>query len=278
MLKRKGIFTGLGDRIGNYLIFATLGEILNTDIYTTWIYDSERGNQYPENIEEYISFPKKLKFISNKDFELLNIPLLEYRWVYHGFDYIPETIYKSLKEDKNINCSFDEMIKIYRNVCKELYYKKELPIELFSRPGVIHLRRGINVNHNDRILKLVNKFETKVNNWIITSDSDIPEIIITSIPNIINPNWSDNYKIKTLEEFFLFTHASIIIQSVNLENDSHWSGWAGFSYVGFQIGLSIYNNPEPILISCNKDDENTRLTYAKKYAKRDLKNIFSTRY
>ena len=32
MLKRKGIFTGLGDRIGNYLIFATLGEILNTDI------------------------------------------------------------------------------------------------------------------------------------------------------------------------------------------------------------------------------------------------------
>ena len=281
MLKRGGIPTGLGDRLGNYLIYAMLGEILNVDIYTTWIYKQrsygERGSQYPNNIEEYINFPVRLKFVSQNELDNLNIGWLNYRWVYHGFDYIPETIYKSLKEDNTINCTFDEMISIYKKVCKELYYKKDLPKELISRQGIIHLRRGDkenNTNHNDKIINLVNKYNNKVSNWIITSDSEIPKNLIKKIPNIIYPKWSSDNKIRTLEEFFAYSYSSIIIQSVNLQKDANWSGWAGYSYVAFQVGLSKFEENPPILISCNIDEENTRLTYAKQYAERELKNIF----
>ena len=280
MFKRHGIRSGLGDRLGNYLMYAMMGELLNVDIYTTWIYETlrygERGDQYPNNIEEYISFPKRLKFVSQDELNNLNIPSLNYRWVYHGFDYIPETLYKSLIEDKNINCTFDEMINMYKKVCKELYYKKNLPIEINNRPGMIHLRRGDkgnNVNHNDKILNLVNKYNT-VTNWIITSDSQIPNILIEKIPNILYPKWSTDNNIRTLEEFFAYSYSSIIIQSVNLQNDANGSGWAGYSYVAFQIGLSKFEENSPILISCNIDEENTRLTYAKKYAERELKNIY----
>ena len=49
MFKRSGIKSGLGDRLGNYLMYAMMGEILNADIYTTWIYEEhsygERGTQ-----------------------------------------------------------------------------------------------------------------------------------------------------------------------------------------------------------------------------------------
>ena len=124
MLKRNGIRSGLGDRLGNYLIYAMMGEILNVDIYTTWIYDKqsygEQGTEYPDNIEEYISFPKRLKIISLEEYNKLDIPYLSYKWIYHGFDYIPETIYKSLFEDMNINCTFEKMLEIYKKVCKEL--------------------------------------------------------------------------------------------------------------------------------------------------------------
>lgn len=282
MLKRDGIKSGLGDRIGNYLIFAMMGEILNVDIYTTWVYDiknfGERGNQYPNNIEEYISFPKKLKFVSNKEFDELNIPNLGINWIYHGFDYIPETVYKALKENNKINCTFDEMMYFYKKVCKEIYYKKVLPNEIMNCPGMIHLRRGDKGNnscHTDKIINLVNKYN-KVSNWIITSDIEIPNTLINSIPNLLYPNWSSDIKVRTLEEFFAYTYSSVIIQSVNFQHDkeSIWSGWGGYSYVAFQIGLSKFEENLPILISCNIDDENTRLTYARQYAERELKNIF----
>jgi hypothetical protein len=281
-MKRNGIRSGLGDRLGNYLVYAMMGEIYNVDIYTTWTYDEksygERGTQYPDDIEKYITFPKRLKFISQKEYDELNLPYLNYRWVYHGFDYMPEPLYKSLTDDANINCTFDEMINIYRKVCSQVKYNFSLPKEIIDRPGLIHLRRGDkgnNTDHNHRILKIVNKFD-KISNWIITSDSEIPKDLLENIPNIIFPQWSSNKKIKTLEQFFAYTNASVIIQSVNFQTDhaSTWCGWGGYSYVAFQIGLAKHIINPPIMISCNTDDEETRFTYAKKYIEKNLINVF----
>lgn len=279
MMKKQGVITGLGDRLGCYLIYALIGELKNTDIFTTWVYDSDRGKEYPDNIFDYISFPERLKFISDEEYNNLNIPELNYRWVYHAFDYIPETVYKSLKKDRIISCNFDVMLNAYRKVSKELFYKKELPIEYKERPGIIHLRRddkGSNVDHNDRIINLVNKYSSTIKKWIITSDSDIPLLLLNNIPNLLYPKWSFDKKIKAIEEFFMYSHSSLIIQSVNFQKEieSMWSGWTGFSYIGFQIGMANYPDNQPILISCNNDNENTRFTYAKKYAERELINIY----
>jgi hypothetical protein len=282
-MKRHGVSSGLGDRLGNYLIYATIGEIKNIDIYTEWMYEEksvgDRGSQYPYNINEYIAFPKRLIFVSNEELKKLNLPWLNYRWIYHGFDYIPETIYKSLYEDNDIMCTFDEFIKIYRGVCKELFYKKELPIKINECYGIIHIRRGDkgnNVCHTDKIIKLVNKFNQQVKNWIITSDENIPQQLSTNIQNLFLPNWSTNDKIRVLEEFFTYSYCSIIIQSVNFQYncETAWSGWAGYSYVAFQLGLSIYNIHPPILVSCNSNDENTRMTCAKNYCEKKLFNIY----
>jgi hypothetical protein len=40
MFKRHCIRSGLGDRLGNYLMYSMMGELLNVDIYTTWIYET----------------------------------------------------------------------------------------------------------------------------------------------------------------------------------------------------------------------------------------------
>jgi hypothetical protein len=281
--KMNGVSSGLGDRLGNYLMYATIGEIKNVDVYTTWIYEEksygQRGTQYPDDIFEYISFPKRLKFVSSEELNKLNLPGLGYKWIYHGFDYIPETLYKSMSNENAMNYTFEEFIEIYRKVCKELFYKKELPFKINEDTGIIHIRRGDkgnNVSHTDKILNLVNKYNNDVHGWIITSDEKISEEISKNILNLISVNWSTDEKIKVLEEFFVYTQCSIIIQSVNFQKNhpSTWSGWAGYSYVALQLGLSNSNKKLPILISCNNDDENTRMTYANKFAERKLFNIF----
>ena len=102
---RAGATSGLGDRLGTYLINAMLGEIYNKDIYTTWINNDPLHHMsflYPDNIFEYIQFPRRLKFVTEQEFNKLNDPHLDYRCVYHGFDQIPETMYKNLYEDGHI--------------------------------------------------------------------------------------------------------------------------------------------------------------------------------
>ena len=274
-MKRRGVTTGLGDRLGNYLIFAMLGEIKKIDIYTTWIINNRWTSKYPDDIFDYISFPKRLKFVSEEEFKKLRMPELKYRWVYHGFDYMPESIYKSLMEDKDINCTYDEMLEIYRKVSKELFYKKDLPIEFKDRPGIIHMRRGDKGNNNihaDEIINIVEKLKNNIQNWVITSDSPVSSKICDAIPNLLKPNWSDDIKIRTLEEFFSYSHSSIIIQSVG--GLGNYGGWSGFSYVPFQLGLSIYKESPGKLISCSRDEQDTRLTHAKKYVENKLYNIF----
>lgn len=286
-MQRDGIETGLGDRIGNYLIFAMLGEIYNKDIYTTWITKNDpnnihsRGSQYPNNIFEYIQFPKRLKFVSKEEYSKLNYPYLRYKWVYHGLEQVPETIYKNLYEDGHIKCSYRVMLIVYRNVCKELYYKKELPPIYKERPCIIHLRRGdkgSNDRHNQRIVNVYNKYKNDHPNWVITTDGNIPQIIRDNIPNIIIPEFSTDNRVRTLEEFFLYSHAKIILQSI--VEPGKYGGWSGFSYIPFLLGLSLYENKEllhqynqPLLISMSDDKENTILTYMKEYAERNLYNV-----
>ena len=278
-MQRDGIESGLGDRIGNYLMFAMLGEIYNKDIYTTWITDKCGGentwsSQYPSNIFEYIQFPKRLKFVSKDEYSKLRYPHLHYRWVNYGLDQMPETIYKSLYEDGHITCSYSVMLTVYRNVCKELYYKKQLPDIYNERPCIIHLRRGdkgTDDSHNNRIINIYDKLKTTYKTWIITTDGDLPDIIRNHIPGIIIPHFSPDNKVKTLEEFFLYSHASVIIQSII--GHGIYCGWSGFSYIPFQLGLSLYQKEEPLLISMSDDIENTRLTHAREYATRELYNI-----
>ena len=282
--KKLGSTTGIGDRLGVYLIYAMLAEIKDYYIYTTWIYKEnnfgERGTQYPDNIHDYIIFPKRLIFITEDEYNKLNYDYLDTCvYIYHGFDYIPEIVYKNLYNNNIINCTFDEMLNNYKTVCNELIYKKELPKVIENNFGIIHMRRGDkgNNNCNDKnIINLVNKFNNKINRWIIISDDDISFELENKITKLLKIQWSNNDKIKVLEQFFICCKSNIIIQSVNYQNcdESTWSGWSGFSYVAFQIRCANNNLIQPMLISCNSDDQNTRLTYAKLYAGRQLRNIY----
>ena len=123
--KRNPVTSGLGDRIGNYLMFAMIAEIKNIYVYTYWDYTNSWGKLFPDDIFEFISFPNRLKFISKEEFNKLENSELKYRWIYHGFDYIPETIYRSLHEDGDIKCTYNEMLNAYRKVSEELFLKKK---------------------------------------------------------------------------------------------------------------------------------------------------------
>jgi len=277
VFKRNGVVSGLGDRIGNYLIYSMLGYIFNEDIYTTW---EERGRSkdYPSNIFDYIHFPKNLIFVSNNEYEKLDCKYLDYRWVYHGLDYIPETIFKSLSEDKHITCSYEEMFAYYQKACNEMFYKKTLPDIINKRLGIIHIRRGdkgTNNNHNQKIINILNNRELiKIcDKFIITSD-DSSEYS-KYCENHEKINFSDDSKVRTLEEFFIYSHCKIIVQSI-IEPGTY-GGWSAFSYVPFQLGLAQYPNNPPILITLSEEKENTRLTYARKYANRPLFNILHYR-
>jgi len=273
--KRDGISSGLGDRLGCYLIYSMLGYIFNEDIYTYWISDNNWGKKYPSNIFDYINFPKNLIFVSYDEYKKLDYKELDYRWVYHGFDYIPETMFKSLSEDTQITCSYEEMIAYYQKACNEMFYKKTLPDIIKNRFGIIHIRRGDkgkNNNHNHKIINVLNNKDAQkiCEKFIITSD-DISEYLKYS-GNIIKVNYSDDDKVRTLEEFFTYSHCKIIVQSI--VEPGTYGGWSGFSYVPFQLGLALYPDDPPILISLSEEHENTRLTYAKKYSNRPLFNVF----
>ena len=250
-----------------------LGYILNEDIYTYWVPD-DRGKEYPSNIFDYINFPKNLIFVSYDEYKKLDYKKLDYRWVFHGFDYIPETIFRSLTEDKQIMCSYEEMLAYYQKACNEMFYKKKLPDIIKKRLGIIHIRRGdkgTNNNHNQKIINILNNKELQkiCDNFIITCDN-ISDYSKYS-GKFMKVNFSDDVKVRTLEEFFTYSHCKIIIQSV--VEPGLMGGWSGFSYVPFQLGLALYPDNPPILISLSEEKENTRLTNAKEYANRPLFNV-----
>lgn len=282
-LKKTGNGGGLGERIGGYLIFSMLGYIYNKKIYTYWrLKKCRRGKDYPSNIFDYINFPSNLIFVSEEEYTKLNFPNLQKRgYVYHGFDFIPETVYKILSDQGHITCSYEEMLFYYRKSCNEMFYKKELPSLYKSRPVILHMRRGDKTKkkrerHNDRIKNIFNneKIKQVCDNIIVTTrnNKDIKWVEDNFINSILKVNFSEDVKIRTLEEFFFYSHCKIIFQSV--VQSGKIGGWSCFSYVPFQLGLALYPNDPPILISLSEEKENTRMTFAKKYVKRNLFNIY----
>ena len=275
MLKRGPCPHGLGDRFGALIMGALFGEFQNKDVYSAWVYDSVRGSQLPNNILHYIKFPKRLKLVDKEKYDKLdNIEAVTFKWIYYGFDYIPETMYRSLYENNNINCSYDKMLNIYKKIASEFKYKKELPEIYKERPGIIHIRLGDKgiVNHDSQIINIVNTLKSKVNKWIITSDGKISDNLKKNINNIVYPDWSLDLKVRTLEEFFMYSHSSYIIQCVG--QPGSYGGWSSFSYLPFLMGQSIYPDSPPVLISTRNNNEGTRLTSATQYASRKLNNVY----
>lgn len=144
--KHDSITSGLGDRIGLYLTLSTIAEINNIFIYITWDIKSKWSQNYPIDINNYISFPDNLIFLNHSIYEEFtrNMPnlKLKYKWIEHGFDLVPETFYKSLVLDKIINCNYNTFINIYRNNCRKVKYKMTLPNGWQKRYPMIHLRKG----------------------------------------------------------------------------------------------------------------------------------------
>jgi hypothetical protein len=144
--KHDSVTSGLGDRIGLYLTLSTIAEINNIYIYVNWDIKSKWSQNYPIDINNYISFPDKLIFLNDSIYEesTRNMPNLKYKykWVEHGFDLVPETFYKSLLLDKIINCDYKIFINVYRNNCRKIKYKMVLPNGWQNRYPMIHLRRG----------------------------------------------------------------------------------------------------------------------------------------
>ena len=272
-LKRAPPDSGLGDRLGNYLVFSMLGYIYDATVYTYWDKNGWSG-EYPADIHEYIQFPKNLVFVAQEEFDALEAPLLEYRWVYHGFDYIPETLYRSLVEDGQISCSFPKMIGFYRRACREMTYKKLLPRVIATRPGALHLRRGDKgtcSEHDNRIRRLITdpKMQHKCKAFIVLSDSQADRDKYAPDQHC----FSRDPKVAALEEFFTCAHCKIIVQSVVSNGQGHYGGWSGFSYVPFQLGMAMYPDSPPWLVSMSESSGDSRLPHARRYAQRPLTHI-----
>ena len=263
---------GLGDRIGEYIIFSTLGKVYNVNILVFWsrdkISDASRPDDYPENIHDYIMFPKNLIFVTKKEFKKTKIKKVcneRFSWkdYYFGDEFIPEIVYKKLNLDKHIN--LNDYIKLYKETAKEVKYLKSLP-KLPTNFTAIHIRRGDKKTepgvkksilfHDNRLIDVFNKLH--IDDYILCSEDNNP--IKSKLP--LNIKLSNDKKIKTLEEFFILSNANIIIQSV--PGDERYSGWSSYSYVASRIGDSVLYNCSP---------EGTRLYYMENTAGRKLYNV-----
>jgi hypothetical protein len=274
--------SGLGDRIGYYLFMATIGELLNEKIITVWDYlkyddYSNRGTEYPDNITEYIEFPPQIVFVDIDEYNSADIKSVPNKWVYHGFDLVPETQYRILVDDKLIDCTFDHYRTVYTKVSSQLKYLKILPN--YKNFGAIHIRRTDFTICNDKntldedlkLIKLIKLIKDKVCNWIIFTDNtknnynELQNILSDKL--IIINNYSTDSRVKTLEEFFLLMNAKFIVQSVPPNSHSTYPNqFSSFSYIP-----SIINNL--ILYTTAIKDNNQRFTKIQEYSKINLKNI-----
>ena len=264
---------GLGDRIGEYIIFSTLGKIYNCNVLVYWNIknhnSASRGNEYPNNILDYIQFPDNLKFVTQKEWRMNKVNVIcpnRFKWnnYYYGDEFVPEIVHKKLNLSKYIN--LDNYIKLYKQTASEISYKKELPT-LPNNFTAVHVRRGDkskeffnNKNpidfHDKRLNNVFNKLN--VNNYILCSEDGNP--IKSKLP--VSVKLSNDKMIKTLQEFFILSKARIIIQSI--PGDNKYGGWTSFSYVASRIGDSVLYNCSPV---------GTRLYYMEGVAGRRLYNI-----
>lgn len=265
--------SGLGDRIGEYIIFSTLGRIYNCNVLVFWSNlnknFSSRGNQYPKNIHDYIKFPDNLKFVNRKvwkNSKVNNICNDRFKWqdFYYGDEFVPEIVHKKLNLGKHIN--LQDYIKLYKETAKQISYKKKLPklpnnfVGIHVRRGdktkeIAHIKRPIKY-HDDRLNKVFNKLN--IDNYILCSEGT--NSIKGKQP--IQIKLSNDKMIRTLQEFFILSKARIIIQSI--PGDTRYGGWTSFSYVASRIGDSVLYNCSP---------EGTRLYYMENTAGRKLYNV-----
>ena len=263
---------GLGDRIAEYIIYSTLGNIYNCNVFVFWnIKDKGVGarvNEYPNNIQDYINFPKNLKFVDRKVWKISEVKKIcpyQYKWsdYYIGDELVPEIVHKKLNLSKYIK--LDDYIKLYKETAKQISYKKELP-KLPNNFVGIHVRRGDKTRergvkrpikyHDDRLNKVFNKLN--IDNYILCSEGNNP--IKGKQP--IQIKLSNDKMIRTLQEFFILSKARIIIQSI--PGDTRYGGWTSFSYVASRIGDSVLYNCSP---------EGTRLYHMENTAGRKLYNV-----
>lgn len=265
--------SGLGDRIGEYIIFSTLGKIYNCNVLVYWSTEnknvSSRGDQYPKNILDYIQFPSNLVFVDYLKWKRSDVnTICPIRWTwnnyYLGDEFVPEIVYKKLNLSKYIK--LEEYIKLYKQTAKQISYKRELPLLPNNFVG-IHIRRGDKLKeyyniknpiqyHDNRLNIVFNKLN--VNNYILCSESTNP--IKNKQP--LSIKLSNNNMIRTLQEFFILSKARIIIQSI--PGDNRYGGWTSFSYVASRIGDSI-------LYNCSQ--EGTRIYHMENTAGRKLYNV-----
>jgi len=263
--------SGLGDRIAQYIIFSTLGKIHNCNVLVFWSTVNKnfasRSNEYPNNIQDYISFPKNLKFVSKKEWKNYKIDNIfgkvKSSDFYHGEDLVPEIVYKKLNLTKHIK--LEDYIKLYKETARQISYKKELP-KLPNNFVGVHVRRGDKTResavkrpikyHDDRLNKVFNKLN--IDDYILCSEGNNPIKGKQPIPIKL----SNNKMIRTLQEFFILSKARIIIQSI--PGDTRYGGWTSFSYVASRIGDSVLYNCSP---------EGTRLYYMENTAGRKLYNV-----
>ncbi len=271
-LKSRGSPNGLGDRIAEYLFRSVLGYVYNKKIYTYWIYkESHRyhfGSHYPNNILDYIHFPDNLIFVDEIEYNKLKLKTLKIgRIPYIGLDHSPETFYELMKD--RIQVPFETIIKYYEKSCRQIFYKKELPIDISNRYNVIHIRRGDKGTKDQDKEKIDYLFET--GKYILCTDSQKDKDRYKDHINLINVEFSKDNRIRTLEEFFIMTHSKKIYQSIT--QSGRYGGYSNFSYIPFRIGLSLYKE-QPILVSTKKSDESTRFTYFMSLCNREIPNLF----
>ena len=167
--------TGLGDRLGLYIMFATLGKLMNVSVVTAWARacgDGEearcnpggetgpgRLDQYPSQntIHQYVRFPPELIFIDHAEYKLLKshpgkqpiqtLKLVDNRVYKEGFDLMPETAYQMLSRMRslgsgNVRFSLAAFRAAHAEASSQTAYIPALPIE---PPGPfigVHARRG----------------------------------------------------------------------------------------------------------------------------------------
>lgn len=264
--KRQGHRGDLANRLGEYIVSAVVATLNDTVVYTTWRLTSE----YPEQISRYIDFPRGLKFVSEQDFPSVNAKALTWTNIYRDFFLIPEALYKSLTQDKLINCDYTTMLTCYREICNQVSYLGPLPNGFQNRPYVIHTSHQDSA-HLARISDLSQRCPT--HNWLYLGpaiDSQNRSKLPVSLDS--QPDWSTDPQIKGLEEFFYLSHCRIIIQS--FPGKGPLSGWSSLSYLAHQFGMAKYPDSAPILLSCHTPSEASRFRYCFNYCQQQLPNVY----
>jgi hypothetical protein len=274
---------GLGDRIGEYILYSTLGKIFNCKVICYWSRDNplfklgSRPNDYPEDIGNYIQFPENIILVSKPEWKKSKYKkICPYRYNWNNYDtgdeLVPEIQYIKLKL-KNV-ISYNDYLNIYKSCAKQFKYKHQLPEIPYNYIGV-HIRRGDKLNgfwdkknnthdenfYDNKLIEVFNKL--KVDKYILCSESQNP---IKNV-NPIKLNLSKNEKVKTLEEFFMLTKATEIIQSS--PGDNNYGGWTSYSYIASRVGDSILYScslPGTRLYKLQKTNNNNPLYNVIKYS------------